>query len=78
MRTTRASSSTTAFNPNAITLAGIGGVAVVCKPFARDKPLWDYPGSCLTCQEVTVYLLPEIVPYAWPRRGPYGDGMAQL
>lgn len=68
---------------NATFLARVGGVAVVYKPVAGEKPLWDFPDGTLARREVAAYLVSEatgwgVVPRTWLRDGPLGPGMVQL
>ena len=68
---------------NATFLGSIGDAAVVYKPIAGEKPLWDFPDGFLTHREVAAYLVWEvlgwnIVPRTWLRDGPLGKGMVQL
>ncbi|WAP50629.1 SCO1664 family protein [Arthrobacter sp. ATA002] len=68
---------------NATFLGSIGGAAVVYKPIAGEKPLWDFPDGFLAHREVAAYLVSEvlgwnIVPRTWLRDGPLGRGMVQL
>ncbi|MFZ3454606.1 SCO1664 family protein [Arthrobacter sp. 7Tela_A1] len=68
---------------NATFLGSIGDAAVVYKPLAGEKPLWDFPDGCLAHREVAAYLVSEalgwnIVPRTWLRDGPLGEGMVQL
>ena len=68
---------------NATFLGSIGAAAVVYKPIAGEKPLWDFPDGCLAHREVAAYLVSEtlgwnIVPRTWLRDGPFGEGMVQL
>ncbi|MCQ2002204.1 SCO1664 family protein [Arthrobacter zhaoxinii] len=68
---------------NATFLASIGDAAVVYKPIAGEKPLWDFPDGCLAHREVAAYLVSEvlgwnIVPRTWLRDGRFGEGMVQL
>ncbi|MDM7991521.1 SCO1664 family protein [Arthrobacter sp. zg-Y877] len=68
---------------NATFLGSIGDAAVVYKPIAGEKPLWDFPDGCLAHREVAAYLVSEalgwnIVPRTWMRDGPLGEGMVQL
>ncbi|MCC3283328.1 SCO1664 family protein [Arthrobacter caoxuetaonis] len=68
---------------NATFLGSIGDSAVVYKPLAGEKPLWDFPDGCLAHREVAAYLVSEalgwnIVPRTWLRDGPLGVGMVQL
>lgn len=68
---------------NATFFGSIGDTAVVYKPIAGEKPLWDFPDGCLAHREVAAYLVSEtfgwnIVPRTWLRDGPFGEGMVQL
>lgn len=68
---------------NATFLASVGGVQVVYKPVAGEKPLWDFPNGTLANREVAAYLVSEafgwqIVPLTFLRDGPLGPGMVQL
>lgn len=68
---------------NATFLGDIDGVAVVYKPIAGERPLWDFPGATLAHREVAAYLVSEalgwdVVPLTWLRGGPHGTGMVQL
>lgn len=68
---------------NATFLGSIGDTAVVYKPIAGEKPLWDFPDGFLAHREVAAYLVSEvlgwnIVPRTWLRDGPLGKGMVQL
>jgi uncharacterized repeat protein (TIGR03843 family) len=68
---------------NATFLGSIGGVAVVYKPVAGERPLWDFPDGTLAGREAAAYLVSEsfgwnIVPRTWLREGPLGLGMVQL
>jgi len=68
---------------NATFLARIGEVAVVYKPVAGEKPLWDFPDGTLARRETAAYLVSEalgwdVVPRTWLREGPLGTGMVQL
>jgi uncharacterized repeat protein (TIGR03843 family) len=68
---------------NATFLGSIGGVMVVYKPVAGERPLWDFPDGDLARREVAAYLVSEafgwnVVPRTWLRDGPYGHGMVQL
>jgi uncharacterized repeat protein (TIGR03843 family) len=68
---------------NATFLGGIDGVAVVYKPVAGERPLWDFPNGTLAEREAAAYLVSEsfgwnIVPRTWLREGPLGRGMVQL
>jgi uncharacterized repeat protein (TIGR03843 family) len=68
---------------NATYLARIGEVAVVYKPVAGERPLWDFPDGTLALRETAAYLVSEalgwdVVPRTWLRDGPLGRGMVQL
>ncbi|WP_307844634.1 SCO1664 family protein [Actinotalea solisilvae] len=68
---------------NATFLGAIGGVAVVYKPVAGERPLWDFPDGTLANREVAAHAVSEalgwgIVPRTWLRDGPLGPGMVQL
>ncbi|MBO1752067.1 SCO1664 family protein [Actinotalea sp. BY-33] len=68
---------------NATFVGTIGEVAVVYKPEAGERPLWDFPDRTLARREVAAYLVSEalgwnIVPRTWLRDGPLGVGMVQL
>jgi len=67
---------------NATFLGTIGDVAVVYKPVAGERPLWDFPDGNLAHREYAAYLVSEalgwgIVPQTWLREGPHGVGMVQ-
>lgn len=67
---------------NATFLGEIGGIKVVYKPVAGERPLWDFPDGSLAERERAAYLLSEatgwdIVPETWLRDGPHGRGMVQ-
>lgn len=68
---------------NATFLGTIGDTAVVYKPIAGERPLWDFPDETLALREVAAYAVSEalgwdVVPRTWLRDGPLGLGMAQL
>ncbi|WP_089774624.1 SCO1664 family protein [Ruania alba] len=68
---------------NATFVGRIGDDAVVYKPIAGERPLWDFPDGTLASREVAAYLVSEaldwrIVPRTWLRDGPFGTGMVQL
>ncbi|MCW2750829.1 MAG: hypothetical protein JWR83_1939 [Aeromicrobium sp.] len=68
---------------NATYVGHIGDVAVVYKPVAGERPLWDFPDGNLAHREVAAYALSEtlgwnLVPQTWLRDGPMGVGMVQL
>jgi hypothetical protein len=57
--------------------------AVVYKPIAFERPLWDFPDGTLAHREVAAHLVSEatgwgIVPPTVLRDGPAGPGMVQL
>jgi uncharacterized repeat protein (TIGR03843 family) len=57
--------------------------AVVHKPIAFERPLWDFPDGTLAHREVAAFLVSEasgweIVPPTILRDGPAGPGMVQL
>ena len=57
-------------------------VAVIYKPTAGERPLWDFPDGNLANRELAAYLLSEalelhLVPYTIVRDGPFGPGMVQ-
>ena len=62
---------------------GFVRAAVVHKPIAFERPLWDFPDGTLAHREVAAYLVSEatgwgIVPPTILRDGPAGPGMLQL
>ncbi|WP_205472284.1 SCO1664 family protein [Nocardioides sp. SYSU D00038] len=68
---------------NATYYGTVGGLPVVYKPVAGERPLWDFPSGTLADREVAAYLLSEatgwdVVPHTWLRDGPEGRGMVQL
>jgi uncharacterized repeat protein (TIGR03843 family) len=68
---------------NATFVGRIGEVAVVYKPVAGERPLWDFPGRTLARREVAAYAVSQasgwgIVPRTWLLDGPLGPGMVQL
>ncbi len=57
--------------------------AVVYKPIAFERPLWDFPDGTLAAREFAAFLVSEasgwgIVPPTILREGPAGPGMIQL
>lgn len=68
---------------NATFVGSIGGITVVYKPVAGERPLWDFPDGNLAHREAAAYLVSEsfgwnVVPRTWLRDGPFGVGMVQL
>ena len=62
----------------------LGGeeIAVIYKPIAGERPLWDFPDGNLAQRELATYLLSEalglhIVPFTIMREGTFGPGMVQ-
>lgn len=56
--------------------------AVVYKPIAGERPLWDFPDGNLASRELAAYLLSEfsgmkLVPTTVMRDGPFGQGAVQ-
>ena len=67
---------------NATFVGNIGEIAVVYKPVAGERPLWDFPDGNLARREAASYAVSEafgwdIVPLTWLRDGPLGIGMVQ-
>jgi uncharacterized repeat protein (TIGR03843 family) len=67
---------------NATFLGDLGGVPVVYKPAAGERPLWDFPDGTLADREVAAYLVScatgwDVVPQTWLAEGPHGLGMVQ-
>jgi hypothetical protein len=59
------------------------GVAVIYKPIAGERPLWDFPDGNLAQRERAAFLVSEyglwnLVPLTILRDGPFGEGMVQL
>lgn len=57
-------------------------VAVIYKPIAGERPLWDFPDGNLAQRELAAYLLSEalnlhLVPFTIMREGTFGPGMVQ-
>ena len=68
---------------NATFVGTIDDVAVVYKPIAGERPLWDFPDGDLASREVAAHAVSEVlgwdvVPRTWLRDGPAGPGMVQL
>ncbi|ADG73030.1 conserved hypothetical protein [Cellulomonas flavigena DSM 20109] len=68
---------------NATFVGTLGDVAVVYKPVAGERPLWDFPDGTLASREVATYLVSQalgwdVVPRTWWGDGPLGPGMLQL
>lgn len=68
---------------NATFLGRIGGIDVIYKPVAGERPLWDFPDGGLARREVAAFLVSQsfgwnVVPRTWLRDGPFGLGMVQL
>ncbi|WP_022881443.1 SCO1664 family protein [Gryllotalpicola ginsengisoli] len=68
---------------NAAFFGRVGDTAVIYKPSAGEKPLWDFPDGDLAQRELAAYLVSEalgwnIVPPTCVRDGPFGPGMVQL
>jgi len=67
---------------NATFFGRLNETAVVYKPVAGERPLWDFPSGTLAHREVAARLVSEtsgwdLVPSTWLGDGPYGVGMLQ-
>ncbi len=59
-----------------------GGLTVVYKPVAGERPLWDFPDGTLAGREIAAFVVSEVlgwnvVPRTWWGEGPHGPGMLQ-
>ncbi|MET1133324.1 MAG: SCO1664 family protein [Aeromicrobium sp.] len=68
---------------NATFVGRIGGVRVVYKPVAGERPLWDFPDVVLARREIASRKVSEatgwdVVPPTWWADGPHGPGMLQV
>lgn len=68
---------------NATFYGQIDEVAVVYKPIAGERPLWDFPDGTLAHREVAAYQVSQtlgwnLVPTTWLREGRFGTGMVQV
>lgn len=68
---------------NATFLAAIDGVAVVYKPVAGERHLWDFPDGTLAQREIAAHAVSQVlgwdlVPATWAGDGPFGPGMLQI
>lgn len=57
-------------------------VAVIYKPIAGERPLWDFPDGNLAQRELAAFRISEVmqigrVPFTIIREGPFGPGMVQ-
>lgn len=57
-------------------------IAVIYKPVAGERPLWDFPDGNLAQREYAAYLISQmgdfhVVPPTVLRDGPFGIGMVQ-
>jgi hypothetical protein len=57
-------------------------LAIIYKPIAGERPLWDFPDGNLAQREVAAYELSrvlklDLVPFTILRDGPFGPGMVQ-
>ena len=57
-------------------------IAIIYKPVAGERPLWDFPDGNLAQREYAAYLLSslikwDVVPPTVLREGPFGLGMVQ-
>jgi uncharacterized repeat protein (TIGR03843 family) len=68
---------------NATFVGTLDGAAVVYKPVAGERPLWDFPDGNLARREVAAFAVSQVlgwdvVPPTWLGEGPHGPGMLQL
>ena len=68
---------------NATFIATLDGQAVVYKPIAGERPLWDFPDGQLAHREVAAHAVSQVlgwnvVPHTWLGEGPHGPGMVQM
>lgn len=61
---------------------GADGIAVIYKPVAGERPLWDFPHGTLADREYAAYLVSSmgefnVVPFTILRDGPFGVGAVQ-
>ena len=61
---------------------GADGIAVIYKPVAGERPLWDFPHGTLADREYAAYLVSSrggfnVVPFTILRDGPFGPGAVQ-
>ena len=57
-------------------------IAIIYKPVAGERPLWDFPDGDLASREYSAFLLSlmagfNLVPFTVLRDGPFGHGMVQ-
>ena len=68
---------------NASFIGTLDGVAVVYKPVAGERPLWDFPDGHLAQRETAAHAVSQVlgwdvVPRTWLGDGPHGTGMLQV